>query len=144
MKKTPIRISSTYLRPVYEVESFKNIIDKSYKSILKFRKRHSFEAIAFTGTSGAALAYPLSYKLKVPLICVRKSIRDNHYKDKLEGATFVNSYIIVDDCIDSGRTVRNILKNIKINNPSAICKGIYLYNDFDPYLGSFESIKIFK
>lgn len=144
MKKQKIKIHSGYLHSVYDVDQFKNLILLSYKSLLKIKRKHPFEAIAFTGTSGAALAYPLSYKLKIPLICVRKSVRDNHFKDKLEGAIFANSYIIVDDCIDSGKTIKNIIKNISLRNQSSICKGVYLYNDFDSSMKFFESLPVYR
>lgn len=98
------------------------------KILKQFRRKNPFDAIAFTGTSGAALAYPLSYLLGIPLICIRKSIRDNHFGSKLEGFVTAKKYIIVYDFIESGRTINKIYKSIKSENKKANCIGIYLYD----------------
>ncbi len=64
-------IFTSYLRKVYDPDIFEllvpRVIDKAVEAMVKC----PFDAIAFTGTSGAALAYILSWKLKVPLLCVR-------------------------------------------------------------------------
>jgi adenine/guanine phosphoribosyltransferase-like PRPP-binding protein len=106
--------------------------------IKKFRRKVSFDAIAFTGTSGAAIAYLLSFILKIPLICIRKSIRDNHSGLKLEGCITAKKYIIVDDFIESGRTINKIKKSITAENKKSKCVGIYLYNNWrgsEPFNG---------
>lgn len=108
----------------------------------KFRRKVLFDAIAFTGSSGAALAYPISYLLGVPLICVRKSIRDNHSGLKLEGAVSAPKYIIIDDFIESGRTIDKINKAIKLENKKSNCVGIYLYNDGALNPPSFKGIVV--
>lgn len=137
------RITIEYLSSVYLTDNFSYTVDKATKIISKFRKRMPFEAIAFTGSSGAALAYPLSYKLKIPLIHIRKSIRDNHYGSKLEGLNDCASYIIVDDFINSGRTIKKIISEINKGNAykKSECVGIYL---FDDDLAQFNGIRIIK
>ena len=108
----------------------------------RFRRKVKFDAIAFTGSSGAALAYPISFLLGVPLICVRKSTKDNHSGLKLEGAVSASKYIIVDDFIQSGRTINKINKAIKSRNEKANCIGIYLYNDGAINPPDFKGIKV--
>jgi adenine/guanine phosphoribosyltransferase-like PRPP-binding protein len=108
----------------------------------RFRRKVSFDAIAFTGSSGAALAYPISYLLGVPLICIRKSIKDNHSGLKLEGAVSAGTYIIVDDFIESGRTINKIKKAINAENKKAKCVGIYLYNNCALNPDSFNEVPI--
>ena len=116
---------------------------QAVKVLRQFHRKNSFDAIAFTGTSGAALAYPLSYLLGVPLICVRKSIRDNHFGSKLEGYVTAKKYIIVDDFVQSGKTINGINKSIKLENKKANCVGIYLYDQ--PYkINSFKDIPVIK
>lgn len=128
MRKPKLRISSGYLTPVYDVKRLPNIIDKMEGLIKKLQKRKRVDAIAFTGTSGAAVAYPLSVKMGIPLICIRKAADASHYSRLYEGVTGVQQYIIVDDCIDSGDTVRRIKKEVKNHCPKAKPIGIFLYN----------------
>lgn len=111
--------------------------------IKKFRRKVKFDAIAFTGSSGAALAYPLSYILGLPLICVRKSPKDSHFGLRLEGYVSASRYIIVDDFIESGRTINKIQRAIKSKNEAASCVGIYLYNDGAINLPDFKGITVF-
>jgi adenine/guanine phosphoribosyltransferase-like PRPP-binding protein len=112
---------------VYNVEAFAKTVSIASKKIAKFREKHPFDAIAFTGTSGAALAYPLSINLKLPLICVRKTLDGNHYNRELEGVTNARTYLIVDDFIASGNTIRKITKTID-KNSGAKPAGIFLYS----------------
>src|SRR5579885_145290 len=112
MKKTSHVIRTDYLDRVYRVNQFTKTVEKAAKTLRSFRRKHPFDAIAFTGTSGAAIAYPLSYLLGVPLICVRKSTRDNHFGYKIEGCMTAENYIIVDDFIESGSTVNKVRKSI--------------------------------
>lgn len=100
-KKFEHVISTDYLGKVYRVTDYIKIINKMVTAIRKFQKRHKFDAIAFTGTSGASMAYPLSLRLKLPLICVRKNDR-NHFGYPIEGCVTADNYIIVDDFISDG------------------------------------------
>jgi adenine/guanine phosphoribosyltransferase-like PRPP-binding protein len=128
MKKISHVIRTDYLDKVYRVNQFTKTVAKAAKVLRKFRRKVPFEAIAFTGTSGAALAYPLSYLLGVPLICIRKSTRDNHFGYKIEGCMTADTYIIVDDFIESGSTIKKVRKSVENEIEDAKCVGIYLYH----------------
>ena len=137
-KIKPIKIQTDYLGKVYDVNKFQIMIGKLVKKICEFKRKNPFEAIAFTGTSGAAAAYAVSYKLKIPLICVRKKDR-NHYGQSIEGATSAASYIILDDFIAGGSTVRRIIETLAKNHHRKPLKlerkpvGIFLYDDYGRY-----------
>jgi adenine/guanine phosphoribosyltransferase-like PRPP-binding protein len=130
--KKELKVASSYLHDVYEVEQLPKIIDRLIDSITFFctTKRKSIDAIAFTGTSGAAAAYPLSIRLKMPLICIRKDTESSHHGLPYEGVIGIKNYIIVDDCIESGKTIKRIIKEVKLVNPKAQPIGIFLYNDY--------------
>ena len=125
-KKQQYNIKTNYLKKIYYVKDFIKTINRLEKKIIAFRKHVPIDAIAFTGTSGAAAAYPISYKLKIPLVCIRKA-RSSHYQDLYEGRTNIGKYIIIDDCIDTGRTVRRIRKIIKNEASQSKLVGIFLY-----------------
>ena len=126
---------SSYLDTVYDDPAdFGEMVTRTAKKLrtLRTRKRNPvlFDAIAFRGTSGAAMAYPLSIKLNVPLICVRKSTEKSH-GGNIEGSSGIDvtKYIIVDDFIDSGSTIRAIIDAIKekAGRQEIQCTGIVLY-----------------
>lgn len=103
------------------------MIPKAVKEIRALKKELDFDAIAFTGSSGAALAFPLSYLLKLPLIHVRKG-NSHYFSGQIEGTISSKKYLIVDDFIDRGNTIRRIIRNIKRElGDQAKPVGIYLY-----------------
>jgi len=113
---------------VFEVKEFTKVVDRAARALKAFSKKNPFDAIAFTGNSGAAMAYPLSYKLKVPLICIRKRPSDSHSSLKLEGCVSAKRYVIVDDFIESGSTMKKIQRVIKQELEDAKLVGIFLYD----------------
>jgi hypothetical protein len=71
-----------------------------------------FDAFAFRGNSGALLAAPLAVKMEKSLILVRKTKDTSHSGLLVEGDLGARRYIIVDDMICSGDTVRAIISGI--------------------------------
>lgn len=104
-----------------EIASFK--VEQSFKTLRGF----SCEAIAFTGMSGAIMAPMIAARLGVPLILVRKPFDNSHSGRRVEGAYDADTYLIVDDFISSGDTVRNIVQEILAVNAKARCVGVYSY-----------------
>lgn len=106
-------------------ENLRNTIRRTVKALRP--KVGEFDAIAFRGTSGALMAPIISALLKKHLIMVRK--QDGHHGQyEIEGALDCR-YIILDDIIATGNTVRVIQVEIEDVSPDARCVGIYLYRD---------------
>lgn len=124
-----------YLEKVYDPKVYRFNIREMKDKIVKFKKKNKFDTIAFSGHSGAAYAYPLSVQLKCDLICIRKS-KTARYDAKFEGNEDCQNYIIVDDCIDTGVTVKRIQKEISKHSPQANLQAIFLY-DALPYKNVF-------
>lgn len=112
---------SKYLKTVFDNESFVKKVNSLGKEIVSLKRKIPFDAIAFSGTSGSAMAFPISYSLKIPLICVRKGGKKNnsHFSDSfhgnipcVEGFLEANKYIIIDDFIESGNTIKRIKKEV--------------------------------
>lgn len=93
------------------------------------------DAIAFTGSSGAAIAFPLAAKYRLPLIMVRKDHEKSHgYKVDCNYSGVIKNYIIVDDFVATGASVRRILAKIirrarYLEKTPPVCTGIYLWCD---------------
>ena len=120
-------VLTAYLRCIYDMKEHKRILNKLSKTIKKINRKTPIEAIAFAGMSGAAVAFPLSVSLRIPLICIRK-YRSSHFTGTYEGAIIQGNYVIIDDLVDSGDTIRRIHKNVKKVCCDAKLVGVLLYN----------------
>lgn len=87
-----------------------------------------FEAIAFMGMSGALVAGPLALALQKPLIEVRKDGEVYHGGWDMHGpAQDLKTYIIVDDVIDTGKTVQTMKAKVRRFYPNSKLVGVFLY-----------------
>lgn len=128
-----MHISSSYLSNVYDPARFPLTIKAVLRELRSLRRKAGFDAIAFRGSSGAAAAYPAAGRLGCGLIHVRKDM--GHSFMEVEGAYDVDSYVIVDDFISNGDTVRSIVARVDHNQgyrgtkPRPVLRGIVLYSD---------------
>jgi adenine/guanine phosphoribosyltransferase-like PRPP-binding protein len=83
--------------------------------------------IAVSGMSGAVVGAVVSTLLNMSLIIIRKNGEQRHSEYVRQGPHDAahKTYIIIDDLIDSGKTVDYIL-NI---NEEHMCAGIFLYHE---------------
>lgn len=99
----------------------------------KFLKKRSsqFDAIAFSGMSGAVMAPTLAYLLDKQLIIVRKDaeLANSHSSSMVEyaGYPLKDRVIIVDDFVSSGATVLRIMEKIRDANLRATFVAVYCY-----------------
>jgi orotate phosphoribosyltransferase len=100
----------------------------------EIQKKHSVDAVAFTGSSGCAIGFTLAVTHKIPLIYVRKDNEKSH-GNKIECSYCgeLRNYVIVDDFIDSGSTVQLIAARVKAHAISReievpTCVGILCYD----------------
>lgn len=114
-------ISSSYLH-----EALRSPVTSACYVISKLRDM-PFGFVAFKGMSGALVGPLVAANYDKPVAIVRDLDSSSHSSQLVEGPRLLPSYIIVDDMISSGHTVRVIMKRIKEINPHAKCKGIYLY-----------------
>ena len=110
-----------YLRPYITPDGGKRYIKRAILALKKYSKK--YDTIAFRGMSGALFAPELSRKLNKHLILVRKSCKNNHAGQLVEGHQSCKRYIIVDDFIHTGATRDAIIDGIKGFAPSAFCIG---------------------
>lgn len=91
------------------------------------------DALAYCGSSGAAFAFIAGVFHQLPVIVVRKEGERSHGSRVDSNATVpILTYIIVDDFICSGSTVKHIVHEIdaaaeKYKNIRPECQGIFLY-----------------
>ena len=116
---------SGYAAQLYNPVALRATLVEAIAGARKILAAHPFDAIAFRGSSGAALAFPLSAALGIPALYVRKPSESSHGRS-IEGPDGdVARYLIVDDLVASGATVSAVMDALK----PATCAAILLYAD---------------
>lgn len=129
---------SGYSSVLYEPDKFHKIVDNTVAKIKEIQKEIEFDAIAFTGTSGAALAYPIQYFTGIPLILVRKDGECSHgQRIESKNDMKIARYLILDDFTRTGNTINSIIKKIEeecsLRNyvqPAPVCVLFYRKSQF--------------
>ena len=120
-----------------------------------------FDTIAFSGCSGTMFGPMLALHLNKEMILVRKEqdctssdkkLRKlqglvNHSQRRVEGYTECKRYIIVDDQVSMGDTVKRMAKEIRAFAPDAQCMAVYQYfeaNFLTPHRGGGYIQEIFQ
>ena len=127
-------VLTSYLESIFDHNKFRELATNTLLVSEKVIKDHNIDSIAFTGASGSAMAYLLSYHLRLPLLHVRKEKEKSHYptfmNGSFEGWLGAKRYLIVDDIIATGTTVRRIMDVIKGEIYGADCVAMILYDKF--------------
>ena len=112
------------------------------KQVVKMIKARGlqFDAIACRGVSSLLISPIVAMRLNKSLIVVRKGEK-THSAYKVEGDHGAKRYLIIDDFIDSGDTIREIAKDIFDVNKDAQCVGFIAYRrlSFKDSGNSFET-----
>lgn len=91
------------------------------RTVLAHLAEREFDAIAVKGVSGVVAGSIVAYLTGKPLLIVREDGTVDAYCD------MPWSYIILDDLVDSGTTIKFIRRTIKKHIPNAGYKGTYQY-----------------
>jgi orotate phosphoribosyltransferase-like protein len=129
--KVPGHIKSSYLGIVLHVKSLPILVDIVLERIKK--TNICFDTIAFTGQSGALVAPLLAIKMGKNLLMVRKEHDVSHSFSNFEGYFKIKNYIILDDLISTGNTVKRVYKQIHEQFPCSSLSAIVLYRDDGNY-----------
>jgi adenine/guanine phosphoribosyltransferase-like PRPP-binding protein len=121
-----------YLEDVIRTERLRRTV----KRAVKILSRYSFDSIAFQGMSGALIAPVLAIALNKTMIMVRKE--RSHSCRFVEGDCGTRTYIIVDDFIESGKTIKNIYKRVSNFATQARCIGVYFTDAPQDGIVSYE------
>jgi len=96
------------------------------KAICDLRKiSDQFDSIACCGVSGLMVVGQIAELLNKNIIIVRKD--EKRYSEfRTEGASPLR-YVVIDDLVCSGNTIKHISRVIKDEYPRARCVGAYMY-----------------
>jgi hypothetical protein len=125
---------ASHLTEVLQPEMRGRIVRRITKEIRE--SKLEYEAIAFKGLSGALVVPAVATRLKKPIIAVRSDMKC-HSEHQIEGLylpTTSGRYIIVDDFIFDGNTIREIHRQITYHqykdSHTAVpkCVGVFCYH----------------
>lgn len=122
--------TSSHLVQPMDPKSRAKTVENSVKRIRE--SGFEFNSIVVTGLSGIIIGTLLSEVLGVPLFVVRKKEHPQpHSYRYIEGPDQINAarYLIVDDLVSSGSTVKRILKEMSKAGPASKCVGAYFYDE---------------
>jgi len=130
----PLKFYSSYGWTNLSPKEMAKRMQKATSNIIDLREQLKFQALAFTGSSGAAIAFVVGIAAQIPIIYVRKKNEQGH-GNRIECNTQapIHSYLIVDDFTASGETVKYIYNQLQTRakedkRKEPICKGVYLYD----------------
>lgn len=92
-------------------ERLMEIVDGTAAAIKKLRETVTFSHIVATGSSGQSITWPVAYKLGIPVCIVRKEGEKSH-AGLVTGYGDMEDYVILDDFIGTGTTVKRVLDTI--------------------------------
>lgn len=135
-------VRSTYLSKVINTKSLALVVSEAVKLLRP--KRDSFDGIAVRGASGLLVGPTVALRLHKQLIIVRKMGENHHSQSSVEGV-YCPKYIILDDMIETGETLKTIRDTVEnytwgyqkmvpyrpIQSPQLT--GVYLYDHLDSY-----------
>lgn len=147
-QKDNIMAHPSWLTDVYDPKKLTKTLDHVCKAIEKDKKEFNIQALAVRGNSGTLVAGAISMMVNLPIILVRKEGDGSHSDYKVEFNNILKKkgtagYVVVDDIISSGDTIRSIFWAVQDHLPLLEMKKIYLYNGHrnEPlYIGG-ESVK---
>lgn len=133
-------VNTSYLHCMLDPREFQRRVPIAKQVLAK----HDYDSFAFRGMSGALLAAPLANMLDKTMIMVRKPKVDCHTSRAVEGDSAARRYVIVDDTVCSGNTIRKIIRAVKRFAPEAECVGLLIWNDLHSTTHELESAERFK
>lgn len=92
--------------------------------------RREFKFLVATGMSGVIVGSPLALRVNRPLVVIRKPTDDSHQHSPVVNRNDAEGpYVIIDDFISSGATLRRIHTVMEEECWFARYAGTYLYSD---------------
>ena len=96
-------------------------------AVCQLRKLNdTYDSIACSGTSGLMVVPQIAELLDKQIIIVRKHNEKSYSPFHIEGVQPFR-YIIVDDLVCSGQTIKHITRSLKEEYPRVKCVGVYCY-----------------
>lgn len=125
-----------YLQPVFQLKERRQTVDRVIAALRE--QAIEFDAFACRGLSGLLIAPIVAMEMHKTLLVIRKDEKPTPHSDrKVEGDIGARKYVIVDDLISSGNTVKDIIRLIR-EVSQAECVGIVRYYGYTKMFMSYK------
>ena len=120
----------------FNTTSLRETVQRLSLAVPKMMRDLEADAIVVTGKSGISLAFALKMLIDVPVVVVRKKGENSHGSSiEGDGFTDVQKYIVLDDFVSSGATVRQIQQDMydraAVCNGHVVCVGVLEYHNYE-------------
>jgi adenine/guanine phosphoribosyltransferase-like PRPP-binding protein len=89
-----------------------------------------FDSVVCHGLSGVLVAPAIAKGLHKPIVIVRKKESTHGYEIEIDYNVEVGRYLIIDDLVETGKTIRYIRKKLAWDY-STTCAGVFFYDQSD-------------
>lgn len=99
---------------------------KTFELTIECLSKFDFDTIVVTGVSGLLIGPVVAHMMGKKIAVIRKEDDGSHSSDTIEGE-IGDRYVIIDDFICTGTTVKRMKARMKSTCPRAVCVGLYSY-----------------
>lgn len=133
-RESKMNVRSSYLHAGLDINFRKTVIKNAVIALKPFDK--CYDTIVCRGTSGLLIAPNVADKLNKQIVVVRKDDA-NHSGLMYEGNPDVSKYIIIDDFMETGRTLDYIKQVLSFAKPI----GVYFWRAWKVWEGKIDCAK---
>lgn len=94
---------------------FNKIIDKLYNKIKRIKNYQDYSLLGVP-YAGIPFASVLSYKLNIPLLMMRKEVKEYGTKKRIEGETENRKLILIEDVMTTGKSIMETINYLHTEN----------------------------
>lgn len=106
-----MRLDAGYSYTLFDHVKLRAAARAAVEVLVKVRCDHGDIHLAVTGKSGIAMAFAINMIAEFPVVVVRKPAEMSH-GSTIEGMGILDKYVIIDDFVATGRTIKNIMAAI--------------------------------
>jgi len=112
---TGTTLAPDYTQKIFTPGDFKTLVNRTAAKVRFLQKKLGVNTLVGCGNSGVPLVSAVSFKLTLPFFAVRKRV-DGHSATRANGYLLAKGcrYLIIDDLISTGATMRRIVKNVRL------------------------------
>lgn len=103
-------------------------LESVVRYVCQVLERVEFDTIVFRGFSGAIVGPIVALRMGKPWVLVRKNQDASHSCNRIEGSVG-SAYVIIDDFIERGTTIREIVGAVYELYPHSRCVGAVLHDE---------------
>jgi orotate phosphoribosyltransferase len=107
-----MQLDPAYSSTLFNSRKLRDVASKVAQVLDRIQAKHGSCHVAVTGKSGIAMAFAVSMLTDIQILTVRKDSETSH-GSKFEGCGTVRRYVVLDDFVDTGDTIRRVVRDVR-------------------------------